>query len=119
MFWLGLVGALLLALAADPVVRLIFERGAFSAQDRVATATLLRWLAMQLPLYLAGTVWVQWLLTQTRAGPVLWWAAVAGVLGKLVVSLGLIHGLGWGGEAVCAGLVLLDGIAAIYQECLK
>ena len=104
MFWLGLVGALLLALAADPVVRLIFERGAFSAQDRVATATLLRWLAMQLPLYLVGAVWVQWLLTQARAGPVLWWAAVAGVLGKLVVSLGLIHGLGWGGEAVCAGL---------------
>lgn len=104
MFWLGLAGAAVIVVLAEPAVRLLYERGAFTPADTREVALLLALLALQLPLYLVGTVWVQWLLTRPRHGPALWWAALAGTAAKMATTLGLIVGLDWRASAVAVGL---------------
>src|SRR6202012_3394095 len=46
---LALPATLGLVALSEPVVRLLFEHGAFSAADTLATANVLRWLAFGLP----------------------------------------------------------------------
>lgn len=46
--------------SAEPLVRLLFQRGAFTAQDTHAVADTLRMLLLQLPPYCAGIVFVSW-----------------------------------------------------------
>lgn len=77
---LGLAIALGVALAAGPLVQVVFERGHFTAADREQVATLLRWGVLQLTPFLAGVPIVA-ALASTRARASL---AVAGALGLLV-----------------------------------
>lgn len=105
LFGLGVLGAVLIIASAPFAIALLFERGAFTPDDTVQTARLLMGMALQLPLYLAGTVWVQWLLTRPGHGQVMWWAAACSVMAKLAVTLGLIVLADWQAQAVVAGLV--------------
>lgn len=105
LFGAGALGAVLIVASAPFVIELLFERGAFTANDTAQTAGLLMGMALQLPFYLAGAVWMQWLLTRPGHGRPLWWAAVSGVVAKLTVTLGLIVFAGWQAPAVVAGLV--------------
>jgi peptidoglycan biosynthesis protein MviN/MurJ (putative lipid II flippase) len=56
LFLVGLAMAAALWLAAEPLTRLLFERGQFGAQDTVRVAGTLRWAAFQLPILLPGMV---------------------------------------------------------------
>jgi peptidoglycan biosynthesis protein MviN/MurJ (putative lipid II flippase) len=56
------------------LVSLLFERGAFTAQDTVAVAHVLRWGMLQLPFYFGVLILVQLLASQNRYG---WMAAIA------------------------------------------
>ena len=103
-FWLGALGAAALMWVAEPAVALLFERGNFTRADTAQTSALLRLMALQWPLYLVGTVWVQWALARGDALSGLLWAALAGTAAKMAVSLALIRWLGWEAEAICAGL---------------
>ncbi|WP_424895241.1 lipid II flippase MurJ [Tepidimonas sp. HKU79] len=105
LFGLGLLGAVLIVVSAPFVIEILFERGAFTADDTAQTANLLMGMALQLPFYLAGTVWVQWALTSPGQARTLWWAAVCSVVAKLTVTLSLITFAGWQAQAVVAGLV--------------
>ncbi len=103
---LGAAAALLLIATAQPIVALLLERGNFTPGETARVTHLLRLMALQLPFYLGGTVWVQWVLTRPDAGWKLWWAAVAGTLAKLAVALGLIVWAKWEAEAVCIGITI-------------
>jgi len=56
----GLAIALLLSAVAQPVVTLLFERGAFTHEDTAQVTPVLVALGLQLPFYLATIVLVQW-----------------------------------------------------------
>ncbi len=55
-------------------VALLFERGAFTAQDTLAVAQALRWGLLQLPFFFGVLILVQLLASQNRYG---WMAAIA------------------------------------------
>lgn len=57
---LGGGGAAVFALLANPIVKMLFERGAFTAGDTVVVSEILVVLGIQLPFYLAGIVLIQW-----------------------------------------------------------
>lgn len=105
LFAAGMMGAVCVTVSAPFVTALLFERGAFTSDDTTQTARLLIGMAWQLPFWLVGTVWLQWLLTRPRHGAVLWKAAVTSVVAKLAVTVGLITLAGWQAGAVVAGLV--------------
>jgi putative peptidoglycan lipid II flippase len=69
----GAVLAALGAAFAPPMVRLLFERGAFGPAETEAVTELLRWALPQLPFYFAGVALVQWLSSRQR------YVAIAGV----------------------------------------
>ncbi|MGU7783020.1 murein biosynthesis integral membrane protein MurJ [Burkholderia sp. PU8-34] len=66
MFGGGLVVALICWFGAPKGVQLMFQRGAFSAQDTVAVSALLRWGLVQLPFYFAVLVLVQLFASEGR-----------------------------------------------------
>jgi putative peptidoglycan lipid II flippase len=51
-FVLAIPGVVLLIAGSEPLVRLVFERGAFTPEDTVAAAEVQRWLAPQIPFYI-------------------------------------------------------------------
>jgi peptidoglycan biosynthesis protein MviN/MurJ (putative lipid II flippase) len=90
---LGALLAVAVATLADPIVRLLYERGQFGAQDREVVASLLRYGTLQLPIYLAGTVAVTALAALGRHA-MLAWAAVAGLAAKVAANVALAGDVG-------------------------
>ncbi len=74
MLGIGAVAVLLGWWLAPWIVALLFERGAFTAQDTVAVAQVLRWGLLQLPFFFGVLILVQLLASQNRYG---WMAAIA------------------------------------------
>ncbi len=66
MFVLGGLTMALIWLLAPWVIRILFERGAFTVQDTAIVADVLRWGLVQMPFYFAGIVLVQLLASQGR-----------------------------------------------------
>ena len=98
---LALPATLGLAVLAEPIVRLLFEHGAFSAEDSAATARALIWLALGLPahvlikalspaFYARGDT-----MTPLRA-------TLAGLV--LTVALALLLGHGFGTSGIAASI---------------
>ena len=79
----GVVATLAVAMLADPLVAILFERGRFTAADREQVSTLLRWGMVQLVPFLAGVAVVTALASASAWRSL----AVAAALG-LVVKIG-------------------------------
>ncbi|SFL46577.1 Peptidoglycan biosynthesis protein MviN/MurJ, putative lipid II flippase [Desulfomicrobium norvegicum] len=94
----GVGGVGVLALLAKPVVKILFERGAFTASDTVVVSEVLVVLGVQLPFYLSGIVLVQW-LGAVKQQNCIFMAASVGFVVKLGSALMLYDfkgvGLAW------------------------
>lgn len=99
MFWAGIAIAGIGWLAAPLVVRLLFERGAFSTQDTDAVAWLVRLGLLQFPFFLAGNVMVQWFAALGRHS-LLALACAISVPVKLVANFSLTPLMGVAGIVV-------------------
>ncbi|WP_048708947.1 murein biosynthesis integral membrane protein MurJ [Microvirga massiliensis] len=103
-----------LALLADPIAGILFERGAFGAADRAGTAAALIGLAPLVPIAAAGKVLAQTLYATGTLRP-----AVIATLAGFAVALGggavLAPAFGIGGVAlaVSAGALLHGGLIAL------
>ena len=101
---LGAVGAAAGWLVAPWAVSLLFERGAFGAEDSRAVAQVLRFGLLQIPFYFGGLALVQWIAASGRYGVLLAVACVALAV-KVVMNLLLIQPLGLAGlMAATAGM---------------
>lgn len=90
---LVLPAALSIAVLADPIVDVIYRRGAFSIEDAAATADVLRALAAALPFFiLVKTLLPPYLARETIRTPII--AALAGVAVNVIVTRALIGALG-------------------------
>jgi peptidoglycan biosynthesis protein MviN/MurJ (putative lipid II flippase) len=98
--WLMLAAGSLAAavgwLLAPWCVALLFERGAFTADDTAVVASALRIGLWQLPFYFAGVVLVQWLAAVKRFALIVW-ASAAGIMTKLATALVLVPTIGLAG----------------------
>jgi peptidoglycan biosynthesis protein MviN/MurJ (putative lipid II flippase) len=65
-FGVGLLAAVACGLAAPVLVKLLFERGAFTQQDTLAVGRLLRISVAQLPFYFSTTVLMNYLASASR-----------------------------------------------------
>jgi peptidoglycan biosynthesis protein MviN/MurJ (putative lipid II flippase) len=66
MTMLGLVGGLFAYALAPYVVKLLFQKGAFTAEDTIAVTTLFRYGLLQVPFYFGMCVLVQLFASETR-----------------------------------------------------
>ncbi len=98
MFALGVAALIVGWLLAPWGVTLLFERGAFTSEDSVVVAEVLRFGLTQLPFYFAGLVLVSYLSSR---GLYVWllWSGVIGLGSKLLGNVLFIPNYGVGGIA--------------------
>ncbi|MFM9863554.1 MAG: lipid II flippase MurJ [Micropepsaceae bacterium] len=103
MFWLGALGGLAGWFGAPWIVALLFERGAFSANDTHAVSEVLKLGMIQAPFYFAGIVAVQVLAARGAYSQIA--IAGVGVLGvKVLANLAFIPAWGVGGVMLASAL---------------
>jgi putative peptidoglycan lipid II flippase len=116
---LALPATLGLMVLSQPVVRMLFEHGVFTAADTAATAQALRWLALALPAHvLTKALAPAFFARDDTLTPL--WAALKGLAVAIVLSvlLGRIFGVGGIAASIALGawssaLALLRARAAI------
>jgi putative peptidoglycan lipid II flippase len=100
---LALPATLGLMVLSEPVVRMLFEHGAFTAQDSAATAQALRWLALGLPAHvLIKALSPAFFAREDTLAPLL--ATSKGFLVAIVLAVALGHLFGAAGIAAAIAL---------------
>lgn len=101
MFAVG-VGTVLIGYWLAPwVVRLLFERGAFSSHDTMAVTEVLRYGLPQLPFYFSSMVLVSYALSERRY-VLIFWSGVIGFAGKMLGNVFLVPVLGINGISLAS-----------------
>ena len=100
---LALPATLGLMVLSEPVVRMLFEHGAFTAQDSAATAQALRWLALGLPAHvLIKALSPAFFAREDTRGPLL--AALKGF--AVAIALAVVLGHIFGAAGIAAGIAM-------------
>lgn len=104
LFAVGVVTMLVSWLLAPWGVKLLFERGAFTAEDTIIVAEVLRYGLTQLPFYFAGLVFVSYLSSR---GLYVWllWSGIIGLGSKLLGNALFIHAYGLSGISLASAFM--------------
>lgn len=100
---LALPATLGLILLSAPIVRLLFEHGAFSAQDSAATSRVLIWLALGLPAHMLAKVLSPGFFAREDTLTPLW-ATLTGL--GVAIAAGFLFGRFFAASGVAAGIAL-------------
>lgn len=105
--------AVLLIILSHPIVDLLYQRGAFSSADTLVVSRVQQALAVQLPFYVAGMVYVR-LLSALRANRCLLWTACINLPTDLVLDyIGMRFG-GVVGIAAATSVMYAVAMATVY-----
>lgn len=99
LFILGVASMIVIWCFAPCVVRLLFERGAFTGRDTLAVSDVLRYASVQLPFFFAALVMTSYISSQRRY-MLLLWSGVIGIVCKMIGNVILIHWFGINGIAL-------------------
>ncbi len=117
--WLVTIPATLALVAVSgPVVRLLFERGAFTPEDTAAVTSVQRVLALQIPWYIANIVAVR-LVSSLQLNRLLLWVAGGDVALTIAVNLLLAPWLGLEGIALSATFVYAFNFSVCWWFSLR
>lgn len=117
--WLVTVPATLALIAVSgPVVRLLFERGAFTPDDTAAVTSVQRVLALQIPFYIANIVAVR-LVSSLQQNRLLLWVAGGDVALTIAVNVLLAPWLGLEGIALSATFVYAFNFSVCWWFSLR
>jgi putative peptidoglycan lipid II flippase len=113
-----LPAAIALAVLAKPIVSILYERGAFTAVDANAVATLLRALAFGLPAFVLVKVLLPaFLAREDMKGPLI--AALTGVIVNVVVALSLLPTMGPVAAAIGVSASAVANAGLLYIQLLR
>jgi putative peptidoglycan lipid II flippase len=107
----GVPLAAVLVLGSKPVVRVLFERGAFTPENTILVARVLAMYAFQIPFYIGGIVLMR-LLSALGRNQQLMWLALLNFVNNIVLNVLLMQALQVAGLALSTSLVL-----AIWFTC--
>jgi len=113
---------LVLIVASRPLIRVVFERGAFDAADTARVALVQQLFALQIPFYLVSILIVR-VISALRRNQILFWGAVGNVIVNISFNLLFIPTLGVAGVALSTTLVYVAAClglgAALWREIAK
>lgn len=113
MFALGLVALLVMWFAAPWIVRLLFERGAFTSVDTLAVTAILRICLLQMPFYFPALVFVSALAAQQGHAKI----ALSGALNliiKLPIALILVRSFQLQGLVISTAVMYAVSLVLLY-----
>lgn len=102
-------------------VKLLFERGAFTAQDTIVVTHVLRFGLTQLPFYFGGLVFVSY-LSSKRQYTLLFWSGVIGLCVKTLGNAVFTPAHGLGGIALATTLMYAANLAFfwwVFQKTIR
>jgi putative peptidoglycan lipid II flippase len=102
----------LIVVFSTSIVRLVFERGQFSAADTQAVAHVQALYALQIPFYILGIMGVQ-LLHAVSANRILMWISIANFFTNIVGNYVFMRYWGVAGIALATAIVYLLSMTAI------
>lgn len=100
---------------ARPLVRILFQRGAFTALDTTVVSHVEAWLALQVPFYVLGNMAVRLISALKRNGVLLGIAAVNTVL-NAVLNWVLMRRYGVAGIALSTSIVYLVSCILVFSS---
>ncbi|MDB5855692.1 MAG: putative rane protein [Herminiimonas sp.] len=106
-FMLGIAAAIVGYLLAPWGMKVLFERGAFTAANTEAAAEVLRYGIAQVPFYFSGLVFASYAASQGLYR-LLFWCGVIGIVSKTAVNAALVPSMGING--IAAGWVVVYGL---------
>jgi peptidoglycan biosynthesis protein MviN/MurJ (putative lipid II flippase) len=119
MFGIGAVAACVASFAAPLIVRVLFQRGAFTAVDTEHVAVLLRWFTLQLAPAFATLVLMQMAASEGRYRSIAF-ITCAGFVAKVAANFAFTPMLGLAalpvGTAVMAGVVFVLYLFSIHEN---
>ena len=96
-------GPQLLIVLSEPIVRMLFEHGAFTAEDTAATSRALMWLALGLPAHvLVKALSPAFFARGDTATPL--WATLTGI--AVAIAAALVFGRLFGADGIAAAIAL-------------
>lgn len=113
-FGLGTAVAALVTVEASPIIRVFFERGAFTSQDTQRVAGVLEVSIWQVPFYFCGLVYVQLHICQGRYR-LMAWIGVLSCLIKIVANFALSPLFGLRGVAAGSVVMYLASCVAVSR----
>lgn len=112
-FMISLPIAGLLFAFSEPVVRVLFQKGSFAAQDTAVVSQVQACYALQIPFYIAGTLAVR-LISSLRANHVLLWASAINMTVNVVLNYLFMKKMGVAGIALSTSCVYLISFSFLY-----
>jgi putative peptidoglycan lipid II flippase len=91
---------------SEPLVHIIFQRGAFTAEDTNLVASVQAFFCFQIPFYIAGIMLAR-LVSSLRANHILMWAASINITANVGFNILFIHLMGLKGIALSTSLVYM------------
>ncbi|WP_189690212.1 lipid II flippase MurJ [Pseudorhodoferax aquiterrae] len=110
----GAAAALVAVPLVGPGVRLLFERGAFAAEDTAAVAGALQFGLWQVPAYFGSLVLISLFSAQGRYRPLLL-AGLLGMAAKLVTAWWLLPSMGLQGVMLSSAAFYTAGLVLLMQ----
>jgi putative peptidoglycan lipid II flippase len=95
---------IILIMISQPLVRIIFQRGSFSAENTYLVARIQALFALQIPFYIAG-VFLARLISSFKANNLLMWGNVISLILNVVLNYLFMQWLGVAGIALSTAIV--------------
>jgi len=114
----GAVVAVLVVTFSTPLVRLLFERGEFSAADTHVVARVQSLFALQIPFYLLSMVGVR-LLSAMRGNRTVMWVSICNFMVNVVGNLVCMRLWGLAGIALSTSIVYLLSMIMIFAAVFR
>jgi putative peptidoglycan lipid II flippase len=112
-FAVGIPAALLIYGLSNTFVRIIFQRGSFTAVDTAIVSAVQALYSLQIPFYIAAIVVVR-LISSLRANHILMWGSVINLVANIGLNILFIHYLGLKGIALSTSCVYLLSFLFLY-----
>lgn len=109
----GSIGALVLFLASDMIVSLIYQRGAFTRADALVVSRILSMAALQIPFFLLGTLLVRLAFALQRS-KILFLGALISVPLNIILNWVFMQRLGAAGIALSTSCVYVVSAAFLW-----
>jgi putative peptidoglycan lipid II flippase len=97
---------LLIFWLSEPLVHVIFQRGAFTTDDTSIVASIQAFFSFQIPFYIAGIMLAR-LISSLRENHILMWAALINISGNIGFNILFIYLIGLKGIALSTSLVFM------------
>lgn len=112
---LAMPAVLVLCWLAPWVVATLFQRGSFTSEDTQRVAEVLRYAALQIPFYIAGSL-ASRVVVAMQASHFIIWVSFVGLIANVCLNLLLMKPMGAAGIALSTVLVQMisAGLACVY-----